>query len=128
VAACGDPGCSGERNNPGIAAGRLSTHFVQPGDYSKTNASGLHHVEFDNLLWRDRGSGQGFRASGSHYYSEPQVMDIVNRPSTLYPVFAWGHANCEQSEFIATGAPLLEGPSQHPTQCRRKAPSVAPFP
>jgi hypothetical protein len=50
------------------------------GDYSKTNASGLHYVEFDNLLWRDRASGQGFRASGSHYYSEPQVRTSSTGP------------------------------------------------
>jgi len=49
------------------------------------------------------------------------VIDIDNRPSTLYPVYAWGHQECDQSQFIALGAPPLEGPSQHPTQCRRKA-------
>ena len=107
-----------------ITASRLADYQLiayNLGDYSKTNASGLHFFQFDNLLWRDRSTGQGFRDSASHHYSEPQVMDIGNRPDTLYPVYAWGHPDCEQGEFFAIGDPLREQPSQHPTQCRRRA-------
>jgi hypothetical protein len=107
-----------------IPASRLADYqFIayNLGDYSTTNASGLHFFQFDNLLWRQRSNGQGFRDSASHHYSAPQVIDIGNRPPTIYPVYAWGHQDCEQSEFIATGDPLQEQPSQHPTQCRRRA-------
>ena len=48
-------------------------------------------------------------------------FDFGNRPQTLYPVYAWGHPDCEHGEFLAIGDPLREQPSQHPAQCRRKA-------
>jgi len=107
-----------------IPASRLADYQLisyNLGDYSKTNAFGPHFFQFDNLLWRQRSNGQGFRDSASHHYSEPQVMDIGNRPQTLYPAYAWGNADCEESEFFAIGDPLQEQPWQHPTQCRRKA-------
>jgi len=107
-----------------IAASQLADYQLiayNLGDYPKTNAFGLHYFQFDNLLWRDRTNGQGFRDSFSHHYSEPQVLDIGNRPSTVYPVYAWGHQDCDHREIFAIGDPLQEQPAQHPSQCRRKA-------
>ena len=141
VACHGSPGISGQPGPAALAGARpaaiqdaIANAAITPsrlaeyqlisynlGDYSKTNASGLHYFEFDNLLWRDRGNSQGFRDSASHHYSEPQVIDLGNRPQTLYPVYAWGHPDCEHGEFFAIGDPLREQPSQHPAQCRRKA-------
>ena len=93
--ACGDPGFSGERNNPGIAAGRLSAHFVQPRRLLEDERvrPALCRVRQPSMA-RPR-QRAGFPRLGLALLFRTAGEDIVNRPSTLYPVFAWGHADCE---------------------------------
>src|SRR5512132_4396289 len=87
-------------------------------DYFKSNAGGPHLFQFDNLLWRLRASGQAFRDGADHHYSVPQVIDIDHRAQTLSPVYAWGIADCDQSQFFVIGDVLGEEQGQHPTRCR----------
>ena len=90
-------------------------------DYLKSNAAGYHFFQFDNLLWRLRSSGQAFRDSADHHYSVPQVIDVDHRPATISPVYAWGNADCDVSQFLVVGDGLLGEQGQHPTKCRVKA-------
>jgi hypothetical protein len=90
-------------------------------DYLKSNAAGYHFFQFDNLLWRLRGSAQAFRDSADHHYSVPQVLDVDHRPNTVSPVYAWGNTACDVSQFLVVGDGLLDEQGQHPTKCRVKA-------
>ena len=141
IACHGAPGFSGQPGPAAIQAARagalqdaISGAFVTPsqltayqiipysvGEYLKSNAAGYHLFQFDNLLWRDRASGQAFRDTGSHYYSVPQVIDVDNLPMTISPVLAWGKDDCDVSQFIALPGDALDQPGQHPTKCRTKA-------
>ncbi len=90
-------------------------------DYRKSGAAGDHFFQFDNLVWRLRGNGQAFRDTGDHHYSVPQVIDVDKAPTTLTPMYAWRHPECDLSQFLVTGEGVLEEAGQHPTQCRSKA-------
>jgi hypothetical protein len=107
-----------------VTASQLAVYQSIPysvSEYLKSNAAGYHFFQFDNLLWRDRGNGQAFRDTGSHYYSVPQVIDIDHLPVTISPVLAWGKDDCDVSQFIALPGDGLDQPGQHPTKCRVKA-------
>jgi hypothetical protein len=90
-------------------------------EYLKSGASGYHLFQFDNVLWRDRTSGEAFRDVAKHYYSVPQVVDVGNLPTTLHPELAWGKTDCEVGEFIVIPDAGGESSEQHATQCRTKA-------
>jgi hypothetical protein len=107
-----------------VTAAQLADYQIIPytvSDYRKSGAAGSHFFQFDNILWRTRANGQAFRDSADHYYSVPQVIDVDNAPATLMPAYAWGRPECDRSQFIVTAEGVLEGPAQHPTQCRVKA-------
>ena len=108
-----------------VTAAQLADYQLIPytvSDYRQSSgAAGLHFFQFDNILWRQRGNGQAFRDSGDHFYSVPQVIDVGSAPSTLYPAYAWGKSECDRSQFVVVPQGVLDGPAQHPTQCRVKA-------
>jgi hypothetical protein len=108
-----------------ITAAQLADYQVIPytvSDYRQSSgAVGSHFFQFDNILWRLRGNGQAFRDNADHFYSVPQVIDVDNAPSTLYPVYARGRSECDRSQFLVVPQGVLDGPAQHPTQCRVKA-------
>ena len=90
-------------------------------EYLSSGASGYHLFQFDNVLWRDRPSGEALRDLAKHYYSVPQAVDIGSLPMTLKPELAWGKTDCEVGEFIVIPDAGRESSGQHPTQCRIKA-------
>jgi hypothetical protein len=108
-----------------VTAAQLADYQVIPytvSDYRQSSgATGPHFFQFDNILWRLRGNGQAFRDSADHFYSVPQVINVDNAPSTLYPAYAWGRSECDRSQFVVVPQGMLDGPAQHPTQCRLKA-------
>lgn len=59
-------------------------------EYLSSGASGYHLFQFDNVLWRDRTSGEALRDLAKHYYAVPQTVDIGSLPMTLKPQLAWG--------------------------------------
>jgi hypothetical protein len=44
------------------------------GGYMSSGASGYHLFQFDNVLWRDRSSGEAFRDLAKHYYSTERLL------------------------------------------------------
>lgn len=90
-------------------------------EYLSSGASGYHLFQFDNVLWRDRASGEALRDLAKHYYAVPQTVDIGSLPMTLKPQLAWGTTDCEVAEFIVIPDAGRESSEQHPTQCRTKA-------
>ena len=90
-------------------------------EYLSSGASGYHLFQFDNVLWRDRSSGEALRDLAKHYYSFPQAVDIGSLPMTLKPELAWGKTDCEVGEFIVIPDAGRDSSGQHPTQCRSKA-------
>lgn len=107
-----------------ITTTRLADYQTIPytvGDYRKTGAGGDHFFQFDNLVWRLRTNGQGFRDTADHHYSVPQVIDVDTAPTMLTPLYAWRRADCDVSQFLMTPADVLQASGQHPTHCRAKA-------
>ena len=107
-----------------ITPARLADYQTIPytvGDYRKTGAGGDHFFQFDNLVWRLRSNGQGFRDTGDHHYSVPQVIDVDKAPTTLTPMYAWHRSDCDVSQFLMIPGDVLQESGQHPTQCRTKA-------
>ena len=118
----GDSERERRRLGHGRAAGGLSGDPVHGGRLSSiVGGDGVHFFQFDNILWRLRGNGQAFRDSADHFYSVPQLIDVDNAPSTLFPAYAWGRTECDRSQFVVIPQGVLDGPAQHPTLCRLKA-------
>jgi hypothetical protein len=107
-----------------VTAAQLSDYQTIPytvSDYRQSGAAGYHFFQFDNILWRQRRNGQAFRDSADHFYSVPQVINVDNAPATLFPAYAWGRSECDRAQFSVIPQGVLDGPAQHPTQCRVKS-------
>jgi len=91
-----------------------------PTSFASYAGSGLHFVQFDNTIWRERASGNAFEARSDGVFAVPVVTDIGSRACVAPVAFrTW------QGMFLPGFSPST---GQDPTHClRRTRPTGAPM-
>ncbi len=85
---------------------------------SKTQASGLHFVQYGNVLWRSRKDGLAFINKYTVYLSVPLIISVVDTThtlNTLFPYYPDQQSICNSGVPLSFPSPLQLG--QDPNMC-----------
>lgn len=86
---------------------------------SATQASGLHFVQYGNVMWRIRKDGSAFIYKSTVFFSVPLIMS-VDTTNTLFPYYPDKH-NIGNSESLPLPSFPTTGPRQDPNRCATRA-------
>jgi hypothetical protein len=90
---------------------------------SGTQASGLHFVQYGNVMWRSRADGTASRYKGTVFFSVPLIIS-VDTTHTLFPYYPDKQNICNSETLPLPSFPTT-GPAQDPNKCATRAfPSV----
>lgn len=90
---------------------------------SGTQASGLHFVQYGNVMWRDRKDGSASIYNGTVFFSVPLIISVDNT-QTLFPYYPDKQNICN-SETLPLPSYPTTGLGQDPNMCAtRTFPSV----
>ena len=86
---------------------------------SMTKASGLHFVQYGDVLWRDRSSGSGYMDRSQVIFSVPLIIS-VDTTNTLFPYYPDMQNICNSGGFPLPSPPPLKL-GQDPDMCLTRA-------
>jgi hypothetical protein len=92
-------------------------HYV-----ANTQASGLHFIQYGNVIARSRNDGIGFKYVDNIYFSVPLIIS-VDTTNTLFPYFPDKQVVC--SKNLGPPLPHIDGPGQDPNMCGSRVLPVA---
>jgi hypothetical protein len=82
---------------------------------SKTQASGLHFVQYGNFMWRNRNDGSASLLKDTVFFSVPLIIS-VNITHTLFPYYPDKQNICDSGAFSLPSLPPLKL-GQDPNMC-----------
>ncbi len=82
---------------------------------SEAQVSGLHFVQYGNVLWRSRKDGSAFRYTGTIYFSVPLIIS-VDTTHTLFPYFPDKQRVCNSETLPLPPLPTTKL-GQDPNMC-----------
>ena len=86
---------------------------------SATQASGLHFVQYGNVMWRIRGDSSAYIYNGTVVFSIPLIIS-VGTTNTLFPYHPDKQNNTCTSETVPLPS-LPSTPGQDPNRCGTRA-------
>ncbi len=86
------------------------------GDYK---AKGMHFVQFNNIIWRYRESGEVLDTKDYLHFSIPSIVSLDNK-FCLAPLTAAPFVNCGISSISPIPDSIEVYTGQHPTKCKKR--------
>lgn len=87
---------------------------------ANTQASGLHFVQYGNILWRARSDGSTSRFADWIHFSVPLIMS-VDTTNTIFPYFPADRNVCSKNQGVPLPPFPGSNPSPDPSICGTRA-------